>query len=432
MAPLSGFPYAEISYDKDGAVLGGDQALRALAADPAVTDLLVLVHGWNDDAPAARAGYAALAVSLRAVIGRLPALTQRGVGIVGLLWPATATANLLMVPAGTPTTGTPVTERDVLDEIDRLRPVFPGAAAQRRLDTAARQVPELTAKPEAQDAFVDQVRTLLPRGPEDAAQLPEESSGFRNTPGHELLARTAGMPVGPPSGHSAGAPGYAELAGGILGSSLNLLSYLNFEEMKRRSGVIGEQGLGPTVTSVKAARPDLRVQLAGHSLGARLVCGAARAVSAGPPEPIASVALLQAAFSHYGFAGDWDPGTPGNQVGYYRPDIVDHRFSGPMLITYTANDLVLSILYAFASGYAHGVADFRVGGGPDDIYGALGRNGALRTPEAVAATLLAPGGGYAWQAGRPHNLLADQFISGHSDWTNQAVAYAVLSAIATT
>jgi hypothetical protein len=430
MALLSGFPTAEIAYDRNGAVTGGDAAALALANDPAVTDLLVVAHGWNDDAATARSRYAALATSLRDVIGNNPVAgqAQHSIGILQLLWPATASGSLLLVPAGLPGADSAVTERDVLDEIDRLRTVFLGQAQQDRLDDAAAQVPDLVDKPAAQDAYVDALRGLL-ADPEDRT---EEPSGFRTASGRELLSRTASLSVGPPSGTAATGPGYLELAGGLLGAARSIADYLNFGEMKKRSGVIGEVGLSATIKKIKNQRPGLRIQLAGHSLGARLISGAARALPAGPPAPIASMALLQAAFSHYSFSNDWDPGTAGNQVGYYRPDVVGHRFSGPMLITHTSNDFVLSVFYAFASGFAHDVADFAVGGGPTDIYGALGRNGALRTPEAVAARLLAPGSPYAWQAGRPHNLLADDFISGHTDWTNQAVAYAMLSAIATT
>jgi hypothetical protein len=430
MALLSGFLSAEIAYDKNGAVTGGDAAALALANDPTVTDLLVLAHGWNDDAATARSRYAALATSLRDVIdqNQVPGLAGRTVGILQLLWPATRSGSLLLVPAGLPGADSAVTERDVLDEIDRIRPVFPDQDQQDSLDAAAARVPELVDKLDAQDAYVDALRGLL-GDPEDRTEEPSE---FRTASGRDLLSRTASLSVGPPSATAATGPGYLELAGGILGAARSILDYLNFGEMKKRSGVIGEVGLSATIKKIKTQRPGLRVQLAGHSLGARLISGAARALPAGPPVSIASMTLLQAAFSHYSFSNDWDAGTAGNQVGYYRPDVVGHRFSGPMLITYTANDLVLSIFYAFASGYAHEVARLAVGGGPTDIYGALGRNGALRTPEAVAARLLSPGSPYAWQAGRPHNLLADDFISGHTDWTNQAVAYAMLSAIATT
>jgi hypothetical protein len=428
MPDLSGFPSAEIQYDKDGKLVGTDQAVLALAADPTVTDLVVLAHGWNDDIAAARSRYAALAASLRAVLdaGEVPALNNRRIGIAGLMWPAKQFGSIFLVPGGAPTTDSPVTERDVVEQIDRLRPVFPGRADQKKLDAAAALVPELVEKTEARDAFVDDLRSLVSR-PDDRT---DEPSGFRTESGSTVMGRLSLVSVAPPSSQRSDASGYVELAGGTLGSALNVLNYLTFEEMKRRSGVVGETGLAPTLTKIKAS-PGPKIHLAGHSLGARLITAAARVAPAGPPDQIASMTLLQAAFSHYGFSDDWDPAA-GVQPGYFRADITGNRFSGPMLITYTANDLLLSIFYAFASGLANDIADLAVGGGPTDRFGAMGRNGALKTPEAVWGNLLAVGGAYNWQAGKPHNLNADAYIANHSDVTGPQVAYATLSAIAST
>jgi hypothetical protein len=68
----------------------------------------------------------------------------------------------------------------------------------------------------------------------------------------------------------------------------------------------------------------------------------------------------------------------------------------------------------------------------------MGSNGAQNqntTPERVVGTLLDVGGGYPFAAGAtsstPYNLLADAFISGHSDIVKPQVAYAVSVALAT-
>ena len=49
MTDLFGFPSAEVQFRADGSIDGSDGAARALAADPGVTDLLVITHGWNND-----------------------------------------------------------------------------------------------------------------------------------------------------------------------------------------------------------------------------------------------------------------------------------------------------------------------------------------------------------------------------------------------
>ena len=61
MTDLFGFASAEVRYRADGSVDGSDAAARALAADPGVTDLLVITHGWNNDILGARDLFAQLA-----------------------------------------------------------------------------------------------------------------------------------------------------------------------------------------------------------------------------------------------------------------------------------------------------------------------------------------------------------------------------------
>jgi hypothetical protein len=56
----------------------------------------------------------------------------------------------------------------------------------------------------------------------------------------------------------------------------------------------------------------------------------------------------------------------------------------------------------------------------------------VKTTEAVDGELLAVGGVYAFKPRTLHNLLADKFIADHSAVKGIRVAYAVLSAIAST
>jgi hypothetical protein len=135
--------------------------------------------------------------------------------------------------------------------------------------------------------------------------------------------------------------------------------------------------------------------------------------------------LLQGAFSHYGFADDWN-GEGADGVFHAVPS----RIRGPVVVTHTKNDKAVGLAYAIASRLARQVAiDI---GGPNDRYGGIGRNGALKTPAALAPGSLEPvGSRYAFQARRVSNLRADDFVSGHSDVTGEQVAYALLTAVAT-
>ena len=45
--------------------------------------------------------------------------------------------------------------------------------------------------------------------------------------------------------------------------------------MKERAGKVGRGGVNPLLREIRAAAPDLRVHLVGHSFGGRLVTAAA-------------------------------------------------------------------------------------------------------------------------------------------------------------
>jgi hypothetical protein len=91
----------------------------------------------------------------------------------------------------------------------------------------------------------------------------------------------------------------------------------------------------------------------------------------------------------------------------------------------------VGIAYAIASRVAGQIA--AAVGDADDPYGGLGSNGAQKTPEATFGALLAPGAAYAPMApGRITNLKSDPFIANHSDIRGEAVAHAILTAVAST
>ena len=89
MPELSGFPSAEIQFDRDAKVVGGLDEVLALAEGPC-TDLIVMSHGWNNDAREAMELYKQLAASMRELLnqGRIPALRDRKIALVCVLWPS--------------------------------------------------------------------------------------------------------------------------------------------------------------------------------------------------------------------------------------------------------------------------------------------------------------------------------------------------------
>lgn len=171
-------------------------------------------------------------------------------------------------------------------------------------------------------------------------------------------------------------------------------------------------------------KPGVHIHLVGHSFGGRLVT----AVAAGPdddsPSKVASMSLLQAAYSHYGLAKNWD----GEKDGAFRRVITKAAVSGPIIVTCTANDRAVGLAYPIASLIAQQVAN-RLGD-ENDKFGGMGRNGAQKTPEAINQKLLAVGESYVLLPYHVHNLKTSDLIKDHGDVANPEVVYAVLSAMA--
>ena len=92
MEELSGFPYFEVQFTKDGAVHDPREvaALLELLEGGAVTDLLVIAHGWNNDMDDARVLYRRFFERVRAELdaGRRPGGAGRSFAVLGVLWPS--------------------------------------------------------------------------------------------------------------------------------------------------------------------------------------------------------------------------------------------------------------------------------------------------------------------------------------------------------
>jgi pimeloyl-ACP methyl ester carboxylesterase len=161
-----------------------------------------------------------------------------------------------------------------------------------------------------------------------------------------------------------------------------------------------------------------RVHLIGHSFGGRVVTSAA---AGSTTDRIASMSLLQTAFSHNGFSKE--------KGGAFRSVVDSKRVNGPIIVTHSTKDKAVGIAYPIASRL-NGDTTAALGDA-NDKFGGLGRNGALHMEagEADDGKLLPVGGAYHFQAGKFFNLEGNDFIPGHSDITGKEVAQAVSSAI---
>ncbi|MGH6898208.1 MAG: hypothetical protein ACREJ5_16945 [Geminicoccaceae bacterium] len=440
MAELAGFPYFEVQFTKQGEPFDHRETAAVLDAvrGGTIDELFAMSHGWNNDISEARSLYRGFFKEVRRALdaGRAPRLAGRRIAALGVLWPSKRFADEDLIPGGGASLGGGIGDRAVQRQLDDLKGTFdqPDEAV---LEQAKQLVPDLERSPQAQREFVNLIRSVLPR-PGDPTD--DASDLFFNLPGDEVLRLLEPpiLPGGGPGGGgggalgiglmegaapAGGAAGIADFFSGITAAARRLLNYATYYQMKERAGKIGVRGLHVLLRKIKSANPDLGVHLVGHSFGGRLVTAAALGPPESPSVAPASMILLQAAFSHNGFALDFD----GERDGFFRQVVEKGKVAGPILITHTVNDRAVGIAYPIASRIAR--QDASDLGDEDDVYGGMGRNGALHTPEAEAGELLAVGGPYAFVPGKVYNLRSDAFISGHSDVTGPAVVHAVLSAV---
>jgi pimeloyl-ACP methyl ester carboxylesterase len=316
-------------------------------------NLFVMVHGWNSNIDQARALYTNLFTQVSRT--RQAHGSPAPCAVLGILWPSEKCAPAALIPGG--------------------------AAC---LD------------PRVQREFVANLRALLPAQPDD--------EGAR-----ELLAMDGADLLGSVEGGAARVGGRIAQIRHTIEMLINLSTY---HLMKGRAGVVGRTGLARTLDQIQDDFPGIRIHLIGHSFGCRTITAAAAAVRT----PVASMTLLQAAFSHNSFSPD----------GGFRSVVTDAKCEGPIVITHSVKDEAVGLCYPIASRILRQSASSF--GGANDRYGALGRNGARHTPEASDGDLLPEGASYTFAPGRIYNLQADDIIQAHSDIVKPETAWALLSA----
>lgn len=443
---VSGFPYQELEFAKDGSPVNPNQATAVGDLAGKVTDLIVISHGWNNNIDEARALYRDLSVSMRSVRQlRTFELGDRSIGIVGVLWPSKRFTEAELVPGGVAAAAADPT---LPDDLRGMAGAFLAPDAAAVLDRAAQLIGQLDLSADARNEYADLLRSLIQPSSAEAADAVDQLFGLS---GDELLDRldkavlavlSGALQVGPSPGvgttsNVAGTGGISRVTvgpdvqadgraaglfdglSGIWSKGRALLNYLTYYTMKARAGDIGAQSLGPALAASVVGRT--RLHLVGHSFGARLVTAAANSL---PADGVRSLSLLQAAFSHNSFAVQWQPGSNGG----FRHLIDAGSVSGPLIITHTRNDQAVGTAYAIASSIAGQNAEAI--GDANSPYGGLGSNGAQHTPEARSDVPLQDVTAvYQFEDHIVYNLLADRYISSHGDVANVQTANAVLQAV---
>ena len=423
MSDIAGIPYTTAEFDKDG------KCIRQPVLPDDAQEVIIVSHGWNNDRGEAEHLYATLFANFVKVTSG----DKQGHAIVGVIWPSkkfdfsedevAAPARGGVRAAATAGGNQEMERKRVEQALDAFDKVFEDSGKAQELAALRALVPEL-ATPEAQAAFITTLRTMV-EDSEPKADLDGSDFFYRQTDARAVFTNAMQADGGGAAGgapqqgaHAVGAAGLGSLFGGIGNAVSSLLNITTYYEMKKRAGTVGSVGLAPLIDQFGARDVVRHIHLVGHSFGARLVTAAAMKSTT---TKLYSLSLLQGAFSHNGFS----------KIGYFRQVIQSKRLAGPIIVTHTRNDSAVGKAYAIASRISGDHAsDF---GGPQDRFGGLGRNGAVKMDEGEISTttkqLQAAGKAYALEKQRIHNLESSEFISSHGDVAGPEVAWAISQAL---
>jgi hypothetical protein len=446
----TGEPVWDLNFDEKGVLTRPADGTAFLdeVAGSGMTDLFVFSHGWGTSEQTARGLYDTIFPLIRDAARALPALGP--IGFAGIYWPSLWFPDTPATPpraAGSTQAGTGgvVAESAGTGALSgaeiaaSLRPGFADPAQQVTVDRIGALIDDCaTLGPTEPDTVKEKrleelsllVASLVPPEPADPEfeDAGETALLLTTDPKRDYQATAEVFGSAPPGGST---QGLGDWFGKAVNGVKDAVRVLSYSIMKARAGDVGRSGLGPLLADLHRRSPRLRVHLIGHSFGARLVSFALAGVGAPADSPVASVVLLQGAFSHWSFAGaQQNPfGRTGALNGFA------DRVHGPLVATFTALDWAVCRWYPKASFLAQQdteaeVAD-RWGGMGSDGFQAVGA-ASLRMPAAGGTDYgLAAGSFYGVDAVDVINDVQGQpFAGAHSDIRKLPVAQLIVSAAA--
>ncbi len=453
LTQYGGYPAFDVMYDMGGHLV--DPTAESDAASyfgmgdgKKITDIVVISHGWNNDISDAHTLYQNFFNAFAPVPDALRNKGGRTFGVVALFWPSKKFADSDLIPGGAAGLSDPAATR-VLAQLDLFSDMFAhDLAVDAKIAHLKSLLPILNISVNAQDDYVSTLASMVPLPRYEADEgLDNARQALSTLPGHVVLKNLA-TPFASPSAPLPGSGGAAGLLTGITSAAATLGDLTTYYTMKDRAGIVGRTGAVGTIRAMRNCRAPSngpKIHLVGHSFGGRLVTAAANALNGNggaPAEFVDSMTLLEAAYSHNGMGKNWD----GNGTdGAFRSVITQVKVKGPIIISHSSHDFPVGTAYPIASRL-RGQAGEALIGGPNDIYGGMGRNGAQHTPEIPQDVALAPTGSTgsypASPAGAPPgslcwgiNIRGDgpalpaPTITGHSDVAKPELATVMLNYI---
>ena len=449
METLKGFAFQALEFDGSGKPEGtGIEDLAKHVKDQGTTDVILICHGFRNDANDARALYGAFleTFAANAKHASLDAkLKTRKFAVGGVLWPS-----MIFPEPDDSQQGAAQSVGATPEHAKRLESLKPSLNATQRksIDEMVALLAQAEKDETAQLALVKHLMSLTKDLPVEAAN--EFQAAFAaadpETVRKSLVAGDAvvvsqpgsgGASVGIPTlgGGGAGTSGQAQsFFGKVFGFVPKFLNLTTFLFMFHRCKAIGENGMSAAVRKLRAASPAVKIHLVGHSLGGRAVSGCALNLLNAPAVKVDTMMLLEAAYSHFGLSPKGPTDGVDHPRGFFCDVIEKQAVRLPILATHSEFDTVVG--FAYTAMAAASLNNARAFGDAKSPFGGIGRNGVLGAPNTVNLDLKLPGQAYTLSAGRVINLNGSvkndgkPLIGNHGDVRNAAVTWAFASLVA--
>ncbi|MEU5340463.1 hypothetical protein AB0H18_06455 [Streptomyces sp. NPDC020766] len=356
-------PVWDLNFDEKGHLTAPEKEdfLEQVIAE-GVEDLFIFSHGWGTSEDSAQELYDDMFPRIRhaatgsAHIGK--------VGFAGIYWPSLWFPPTRATPSSA--AGAPQAASGAVVDLNAgtaalsgseiaasLQPGFADPAQRQAVMEIGELIDEGEAAIGSAESDAEKEERLLQIHRRLKSLLPSEPNGEFEDSGETALLTTSD----PKTNYQAAAevfgsapPGSATQGIGdwfnrAINGAKDVMRVLSYTVMKSRAGDIGRGGLGPLLESLRGQSSSVRVHLIGHSFGARLVSFALSGISAPTKSPIASLLLLQGAFSHWAFAHEQDNpfGSTGALHGFA------DRVHGPLVATFSVHDWAVGVWYPKAS-----------------------------------------------------------------------------------
>ncbi|OBB85146.1 hypothetical protein A5760_08885 [Mycobacterium colombiense] len=417
-------------------------------ADKGITDLFIFSHGWGTSETSARELYNAMFPLIQQAANGVDGMGK--LGFAGIYWPSLWFPDTPATPAqqaGSTQAGNGAIEdassgAAVLSGAQIARSLLPGFenAQQETVTKIGRLIDEGvavvgtgesdTAKESRLQELNGLLQSLLPPEPDGEVEDQGETALLRTTdPKRDYQAVAEIFGSAPPGSATQGLGDWFATA---INGAKDVVRIFSYTVMKARAGEIGRSGLGPLLDQLHQNSSGVRVHLIGHSFGARLVSFALAGIDSSDASPIASLLLVQGAFSHWSFAHAKD--NPFGKSGALH-EFAD-RVHGPLVATFSVYDWAVCRWYPKASFLSGQDTQAETAG----RWGGMGSDGYQAVNPYVDLIMPEEGGlDYQLAAGTFHrvnaaNVINDVtgglFAGAHSDIRKLALAQLAVAAAA--